>query len=120
MASGTTPRMKAKEVMAIGRRRKRADSVAAENPVAVVNAVADKKGTTTLAQEYLAYLWSDAGQNLAAELYLRPANADILAQHAARFPPVETFRPTEVFGPWPQIMQNFFADGGLFDQVSKR
>ena len=95
-------------------------SVAAENPVAVVNAVADKKGTTALAQEYLAYLWSDAGQNLAAELYLRPANADILAQHAARFPPVETFRPTEVFGPWPQIMQNFFADGGLFDQVSKR
>lgn len=95
-------------------------SVAAENPVAVVSAVADKKGTAQVAHEYLNYLWSDEGQNLAAQLYLRPANADILAKHAARFPAIETFRPTEKFGPWPTIMQNFFADGGLFDEISQR
>ncbi len=95
-------------------------SVAAENPVAVVDGVADKKGTTEAARAYLNHLWSDEGQKLAAELYLRPSNPQILAQYNERFPPVETFRPTEVFGSWPEIMKNFFADGGLFDQISKR
>ncbi len=95
-------------------------SVAAENPVAVVTTVTDKKGTTDVAKAYLGYLWSDEGQNLAADLYLRPSNPQVLAKYADRFPKVETFRPNDVFGTWPEIMKNFFADGGLFDQIYQK
>ena len=95
-------------------------SIAAENPVAVVNSVADKKGTAVLAKDYLAYLWSDEAQNLAASLYLRPSKPDILAKHSERFPKVETFRANDVFGSWDEIMKTYFADGGVFDQINKR
>lgn len=95
-------------------------SIAAENPVAVVQAVAHKKGTEKIAQDYLNYLWSDEAQNLAANLYLRPSNPEILAQFAERFPKVETFRANDVFGSWDEIMQTYFADGGVFDELNKR
>lgn len=95
-------------------------SIAAENPVAVVNSVADKKGTAVLAKDYLAYLWSDEAQNLAASLYLRPSKPDVLAKYSERFPKVETFRANDVFGSWDEIMKTYFADGGVFDQINKR
>lgn len=95
-------------------------SIAAKNPVAVVNSVADKKGTAVLAKDYLAYLWSDEAQNLAASLYLRPSKPDVLAKHSERFPKVETFRANDVFGSWDEIMKTYFADGGVFDQINKR
>lgn len=95
-------------------------SIAMESPVAVVNGVADKKGTAQISHDYLAYLWSDEAQELAANLYLRPSKAEILAKHEARFPKVETFRANDVFGSWDEIMKTYFADGGVFDQINKR
>ncbi|MFC2506767.1 MAG: sulfate ABC transporter substrate-binding protein [Kingella sp. (in: b-proteobacteria)] len=95
-------------------------TIAAENPVAVVKTVTDKKGTTAAATEYLNYLWSDEGQELAAQLYLRPSKPEILAKHHDRFPKVEAFRANDVFGSWDEIMKTYFADGGVFDQINKR
>ncbi|ULJ60854.1 sulfate ABC transporter substrate-binding protein [Wielerella bovis] len=95
-------------------------TIAAENPVAVVTSVTDKKGTTEAAKAYLDYLWSDDAQNLAANFYLRPSKTEVLAKHNDRFPQVETFRANDVFGSWDDIMQTYFADGGVFDQVNKR
>lgn len=95
-------------------------TIAAENPVAVVKSVTDKKGTTAAAQAYLQYLWSDEAQELAAKLHLRPSKAEILAKHETRFPKVESFRANDVFGSWDDIMKNYFADGGVFDQINKR
>lgn len=95
-------------------------TIAAENPVAVVKSVTDKKGTTASAQDYLAYLWSDDAQNLAADLYLRPSKPEILTKYADRFPQVESFRANDVFGSWDEIMKTYFADAGVFDQLNKR
>lgn len=95
-------------------------SVAAENPVAVVDTVTQKKGTAAAAKDYLDYLWSDEGQNLAAKLYLRPSNPKILAKYSQQFPKMDIFRPTDVFGSWADITKNFFADGGLFDRVYQK
>lgn len=95
-------------------------SIAAENPVAVVKTVADKKGTAAAAQEYLSYLWSDEAQTLAAQLYLRPSKAEVAAKFADRFPKIETFRANDVFGSWDDIMKTYFADGGVFDQINRR
>lgn len=95
-------------------------SVRAESPVAVVQSVTDKKGTSQAAKAYLDYLWSDEGQTLAAERYLRPSQTTVAAKFADRFPKVETFRANDLLGSWDEIMKTYFADGGVFDQISKR
>ncbi|MFW2176420.1 MULTISPECIES: sulfate ABC transporter substrate-binding protein [unclassified Moraxella] len=93
-------------------------TVTASNPVAIVKSVTDKKGTTEVAKAYLDSLWSDSAQQLSADLYLRPSNEQILAKNADKLPPINTFRPREVFGSWDDIMGKFFKDGGLFDQLA--
>ena len=95
-------------------------TILSESPVAVVDSVADKKGTQEAAKAYLEYLWSEPAQELAAQLYLRPRNADVLAKHKADFPDMETFTPNEKFGTWDEIMKKYFADGGLVDQLSPK
>ena len=95
-------------------------TILSEAPVAVVDSVVDKKGTRATAEAYLQNLWSEQAQELAANLYLRPRNAEVLAKHKADFPEIETFNPNEKFGSWEEIMKKFFADGGLFDQLSSK
>ncbi|WP_197717788.1 sulfate ABC transporter substrate-binding protein [Neisseria animalis] len=95
-------------------------TILSESPVAVVDSVVEKKGTQEAAKEYLEYLWSEPAQELAAKLYLRPRNADVLAKHKADFPDMETFSPNEKFGTWEEIMKKYFADGGLVDQLSPK
>ncbi|MCP1771836.1 sulfate transport system substrate-binding protein [Neisseria perflava] len=95
-------------------------TILSESPVAVVDSVVEKKGTQQAATEYLQYLWSEPAQELAAQLYLRPQNADVLAKHKADFPDIETFKPNEKFGTWEEIMKKYFADGGLVDQLSPK
>ncbi len=94
-------------------------TVAAENPVAVVNAVTDKKGTSDIAKAYLEYLWSEPAQNLAAKVYLRPNNKAVLAANQARFPAIQTFLVNDVFGDWDTIMTTYFADGAKFDTLAQ-
>ena len=93
-------------------------TAAADSPVAVVDKNAEKKESQTAARAYLEYLWSKPAQELAARMYFRPSDKEILARHKADFPDLDTFRPAELFGGWPQIMQKFFADGGMFDQLT--
>ena len=95
-------------------------TILSESPVAVVDSVVEKKATREAATEYLEYLWSEPAQELAAKLYLRPRNAEVLAAHAADFPVIDTFRPNDIFGSWPEIMKKYFADGGLVDQLSPK
>lgn len=95
-------------------------TILSESPVAVVDSVVDKKGSRDAANEYLQYLWSKPAQELAAKLYLRPSNKEVLAAHKADFPDIETFRPNDKFGSWPEIMKKYFADGGLVDQLSPK
>lgn len=95
-------------------------TISAESPVAVVNSVVGKKGTQEAAQSYLEYLWSEPAQELAASLYLRPRNAEVLARHKADFPDLDTFSPEEKFGGWEKIMKTYFADGGMLDQLSAK
>ncbi|WP_338809337.1 sulfate ABC transporter substrate-binding protein [Neisseria leonii] len=95
-------------------------SVAINSPVAVVDSVADKRGTRKAAEAYLNGLWTKPAQELAARNSLRPADPGVRAAYAADFPQVETFRADEVFGSWQSIMQQFFADGTLFDRLYTR
>lgn len=95
-------------------------SILAEPPVTVVDGVASKRGTATVAQAYLEYLYSPAGQKLAARHYYRP----VKPEHAdpadvARFPKLALFT-IEDLGGWQAAQKKHFADGGVFDQIYAR
>jgi sulfate transport system substrate-binding protein len=92
-------------------------SILTEFPVAVVEKVVDKKGTRKQAQAYLEYLWSQEGQENAAQNYLRPRDAELLKKYAAQFPPIKTFTVDEAFGGWRKASAAHFKDGGSFDQI---
>ena len=92
-------------------------SAEAEPPVTVVDKVVDKKGSREVAEGYLKYLWSEEGQSIAADNYLRPRNVEILAQYQDRFPKVDFFSVEQLFGDWRTVQKTHFADGGVFDQI---
>jgi sulfate transport system substrate-binding protein len=92
-------------------------TILAENPVSVVDKVVDRKGTRKAAEAYLQFLYSEAGQEIAARHHLRPRDAKVLAKHAKAFPKVETFTVDEVFGGWAQAQKEHFNDGATYDQV---
>ena len=92
-------------------------SVLAEPPVAVVDKVAAKHGTASVARAYLEYLYSPEGQEIAARNYYRPRNQAVAARHAAQFPHLQLFTVDQVFGGWTKAQKTHFADGGIFDQI---
>ncbi len=92
-------------------------SVLAENPVAVVDRVTQKKGTTALANAYLDYLYSDAAQEIAARHYLRPRSQKVAAAHSETFKPIQLFTVDEMFGSWKEAQAKHFNDGGEFDKI---
>ena len=92
-------------------------TILAENPVSVVDKVVDRKGTRKQAEGYLQYLYTEAGQEIAAKHNLRPRSAKVLARYAKSFPKVSTFTVDEVFGGWTQAQKEHFNDGALYDQI---
>ncbi|WP_437204284.1 sulfate ABC transporter substrate-binding protein [Planctomicrobium sp. SH664] len=95
-------------------------SILAEPHVAIVDSNVDRHNTRAVAEAYLNFAYSPAGQEIIAKHYYRPSNPEILAQHAASFPPLTLFKATDLGGDWDQLQQKFFADGGIFDQVYSR
>ena len=92
-------------------------SILAENPVAVIDKVVDKKGTRKQAEAYLKYLWSDEAQEIAAKHQLRPRSPALLAKYGKDFPKVNTFTIDEVFGGWSKAQKEHFDDGAIYDQI---
>ncbi|HEX8235280.1 MAG TPA: sulfate ABC transporter substrate-binding protein [Abditibacteriaceae bacterium] len=92
-------------------------SILAEPPVAVVDKIATKKGTTEVAEAYLKFLYSPEGQRLAAKHYYRPREAAAVQQAGTKFPNIKLFTIDEVFGGWGKAQKTHFGDGGTFDQI---
>ncbi|GAE28847.1 sulfate ABC transporter substrate-binding protein [Halalkalibacter hemicellulosilyticus] len=92
-------------------------SILAEPPVTIIDSIVDQKGTREVAEAYLEYLYSDIGQQLAAEHYYRPRNEEILAEHSELFTEINLFNIEELFGSWQEAQDIHFSDGGIFDQI---
>jgi sulfate/thiosulfate transport system substrate-binding protein len=97
-------------------------SIKAEPPVALVVGNTEEKGTTAVAQAYLEYLYSPAGQQIIAKNYYRAAKPEFAdAQDLKRFPAVKLLTIDDpVFGGWAKVTPRHFAAGGVFDQIFKR
>ncbi|WP_416402100.1 sulfate ABC transporter substrate-binding protein [Alicycliphilus denitrificans] len=92
-------------------------SILAEPTVAVVDKVVDKKGTRALAEEYLRYLYSDEGQEIAGKNYYRPTSEKARAKFDAQFPKLTLVTIDQAFGGWARADKEHFADGASFDQI---
>jgi sulfate/thiosulfate transport system substrate-binding protein len=95
-------------------------SILAEPPVALVDAVVDKRGTRKVAQAYLDFLYSPAAQKIIARNFYRPFKPEA-AEPAdlARFPKLKLVSIEQAFGGWAKAQAEHFADGGQFDQIYK-
>jgi sulfate/thiosulfate-binding protein len=92
-------------------------SILAEPPVAVVDTVVDRKGTRAIAEAYLQYLYSQEGQEIAAQRFYRPRDPQVAARYGATFPKVTLFTVDELFGGWQKAQTTHFVDGGVFDRL---
>ena len=92
-------------------------SVLAQPSVAVVDEVAENRGTEDIAKEYLNYLYSGDAQRIAAENYYRPVNEEILKEYSDVFDLTMELKTIDDFGGWQEVQEKHFADGGIFDQI---
>jgi sulfate/thiosulfate transport system substrate-binding protein len=91
-------------------------SIEAAPPVALVEKVAEKRGTADLAKGYLDFLYSPEGQKIIAKHGFRPRDEAALAE--AKLPAVKTFRVEDKLGSWADAQKKHFADGGIYDQIT--
>ncbi len=90
-------------------------SILAEPPVAVIDRVAAKHGTTAVAEAYVRFLFSPEGQRIGATHHYRPYTPLVEQDHS--FPRIHLFTITEMFGGWSNAQRVHFTDGGVFDQI---
>ena len=93
-------------------------SIVAEPPVSVVDQNVDQHGTRKVAEEYLKYLYSKQGQEIAAKHFYRPRDPAVAAQYAAQFANIPRLVTIDaVFGGWTKAQATHFADHGTFDRI---
>ncbi|MCW8040204.1 MULTISPECIES: sulfate ABC transporter substrate-binding protein [Acinetobacter] len=94
-------------------------SILAEPPVAVVEKNAKKNGNENIAKAYLNYLYSPAGQTVAANNFYRPRNAAVAAKYKSVFKPLKLITIDKEFGGWTKVQSKHFDNNGVFDQIVK-
>ena len=94
-------------------------SVLAEPSVAVVDKIAESRGTEDVAKEYLQYLYSDVAQRIAADNYYRPSNNEILQEYSDVFDLNINLVTIDDLGGWEKATEKFLVDGAIFDQIYK-
>jgi len=92
-------------------------SILAEPPVTVVDKVVDQRGTRPIAEAYLKFLYTKQGQEIIAQNFYRPRDAEVAARYAGQFPVVKLVTIDDTFGGWDKAQAAHFDDGGSFDQI---
>ncbi|HET7216993.1 MAG TPA: sulfate ABC transporter substrate-binding protein [Vicinamibacterales bacterium] len=92
-------------------------SILAEPPVAIVDKIANARGTAAVARAYLEFLGSPDGQELAARHHYRPRDANVLKKYQSSFAHVKLFTIDEAFGGWQNANTVHFAGRAIFDQI---
>jgi sulfate transport system substrate-binding protein len=88
-----------------------------ENPIAVVDAYADKHGTRAIAEAFVAFLLTPEAQEVFAEFGLRSIDKQVATAHADRYPPVQDLWTIEYLGGWGQVTPAFFGDDGIYTRA---
>jgi len=92
-------------------------SLLAEFPVAIVDKVADAKGSQELSKKYLDFLYSPEGQKIAADFGHRVHDEKVAAEYKDQFPEIRLVTVEDVFGGWAKVSEEHFAEGGILDGI---
>jgi sulfate/thiosulfate-binding protein len=92
-------------------------SISIDNPVAVVDAIVDRKGTREVAEAFVAFLFTPEAQREFAAVGFRPVNDEVVAEFADQYPVIENVFTVEDLGGWDEIQAKFFDDGAIFDSI---
>lgn len=92
-------------------------SLLAEFPVAIVDKVADAKGSQELSKKYLDFLYSPEGQKIAADFGHRVHDEAVAAEYKDQFPEIRLVTVEDVFGGWAKVSEEHFADGAILDGI---
>jgi len=92
-------------------------SILAEPSVTWVDVNVDKHKSEVAAKAYLAYLFTDAAQEIFAKDGYRPINEAILKKHEDRLPKIELFPVTVVAKDWADAQAKFFGENGIYEII---
>ena len=97
------------------------ETIVAETPVAIVDLNVDRLGTRKLADRYIRFLYSPAGQRIITQHHFRPYIPRDGQSQGPAVPPLpeamKTFTIGKVFGGWPDAQKRHFASGSEFDRM---
>jgi sulfate/thiosulfate transport system substrate-binding protein len=94
-------------------------NISIDNPVAVVDKNVDKHGNREVVEAFVKYLFTPEAQIEFAKVGFRPVDETIAKtpEFANKYPPVKQLATVEELGGWQKVQQQFFENGGVFDQI---
>ena len=88
-----------------------------ENPVAVIDAYADKHGTRAAAEAFVNFLFTPEAQQVFAKYGLRSVDPAVAEATASQYPAVDDLFTIAEFGGWAEATPKFFGDDGIYTQA---
>jgi sulfate transport system substrate-binding protein len=85
-----------------------------ENPIAVIDAYADKHGTREVADAFVDFLLTPQAQEVFAKYGLRSIDPEVAKATASQYPAVEDQFTIDYFGGWAKATPDFFGEDGIF------
>ena len=89
-------------------------TVLIENPVALVDAYADKHGVRQAAEGFIDFLWTRDAQRVFARYGLRPVEPATAQEVAAQFQPAGDVWKIDFLGGWKKVSQDIFGPNGVY------
>ena len=91
-----------------------------ENPAAVVEACAKRRGTEAVARAFVSFLLSPGAQRAYAEHGFRPVDDVVAREFASTFPAVPGAFTIRDLGGWPRVVETLFGPGGVYERIVGR
>ncbi|CAN7142406.1 thiosulfate ABC transporter substrate-binding protein CysP [Phenylobacterium sp. LjRoot225] len=95
-------------------------SLLAEFPVAVVDKVADQRGSRPAAEAYLKFLYTPQAQNILARHFYRVSDRSVSANYRQQFRPTKILTVEQTLGGWDKVAKEHLGPGGVLDQILNR
>lgn len=92
-------------------------SILIENPLALIDAYADKHGVRPVAEGFIQFLYAKQAQEIFAEYGLRSVDAEVAKAAAERYPALQDQFTIEYFGGWAKATPEYFGDAGIYSAV---
>jgi sulfate/thiosulfate transport system substrate-binding protein len=88
-----------------------------ENPVAVVDANAERHGVRKIADAFVAFLWTRAAQEGFAHYGLRPVDPTVGRLFSAKYPEPPQLFTMEYLGGWATVNTTLYGPDGLWTRL---